>query len=509
MIRIILFILIVIILNSCGSKVLNHANNNEAMIYLKANMEFLASDELQGREASTFGGYVAGRFITNQLKKYGIESHGEDGFFQPFKLQSTRFDGSAITIKSDDNTTDTLKFIENFDIYSTGDNADNSPVVFAGFGMIDSTQNINDYENIDVKGKTVVILRGIPEGYEGSRSASWTRTKSRNAQKAGAVGCIVIYSSRTMQFWESEIESAKEERIGRISSSKNINTIILDSLTTKDFFNMPAKTYAAIRKELEDGQIEKGSSLNKSITWQIKEIKNDHTARNIIGILNGTDPALANQYVTLSAHYDHVGIKGGQVYNGADDNASGTTSVLECARQLSQLKENKRPVLFCFWDAEEKGLLGSDYFASHYDSLGELVVNINLDMIGREHEDSLAVIGSGKLSSEFFNIVGNSNKETSNFVFDYTYDDENHPERLYYRSDHWSFAQRGIPAVFFFDAHDKDYHTPRDDADKINYLKLKKVVDLACDVVLKVANLDHKLTVDNANISGLDFQKKD
>ena len=208
--------------------------------------------------------------------------------------------------------------------------------------------------------------------------------------------------------------------------------------------------------------------------------------------------------MTIGAHYDHEGIKNGQVYNGADDNASGTVATLECARQLALTKSNKRPILFCFWDGEEKGLLGSEYFATSHHNINEIVVNINLDMVGREHEDSLAVIGSGKLSSEFFHIVEDINQQTSHFVFDYTFDDENHPERFYYRSDHWSLAKLGVPVVFLFDNENKDYHTPRDDADKINYLKLKKVVTLANGLALEVANLDHKLEVDHTNISRLE-----
>jgi Zn-dependent M28 family amino/carboxypeptidase len=376
-----------------------------------------------------------------------------------------------------------------------------------GFGMVDSANNINDYEGIDVSGKTVLVLRGIPEGYTGSRRSAWTLTKSRAAQKAGAVGCIIIYSAKTMQAWGQEIEEAKKEKIGRIDSRKNINTIILDSLSTKELFKMPAKSYADLRNELENGLIENGTVLDETISWQLKQEKHEHTARNVIAILKGNDPALANEYVSIGAHYDHVGIRNGQVHNGADDNASGTTATLECARELARGNTNRRPILFFFWDAEEKGLLGSEYYASTHENLSDIVVNINLDMVGRQHEDSLAVIGSGKLSSEFYHIVDKINKQTSNFIFDYTYDDENHPEHFYRRSDQWNFIKRGVPAVFFFDSENNDYHTPRDDADKINYLKMKKVVNLAIAVALEVANLDHKLVIDKANISGKDVKK--
>jgi Zn-dependent M28 family amino/carboxypeptidase len=224
-------------------------------------------------------------------------------------------------------------------------------------------------------------------------------------------------------------------------------------------------------------------------------------ARNVIGIVPGSDESLQYQYISVTAHYDHDGIKNGIIYNGADDNASGTTAVLESARQISSLRKNKRPVIFIFFSAEEKGLLGSDYYVNNTDYISDVIANINVDMVGRESSDTIFVVGSGRISGEYYRLVEEANKETVHFHFDYSYDQEGHPERIYYRSDHWKFAQKGIPAVFFTDMHKADYHKPTDDAERINYEKVEKVTRLTTQIILKTANLKHKLTINNSNFS--------
>ena len=216
----------------------------------------------------------------------------------------------------------------------------------------------------------------------------------------------------------------------------------------------------------------------------------------MVGIIEGNDPVLKNEYVSFGAHYDHEGIHNGVVYNGADDDGSGTVAILETAKAFALSKQNKRSVVVFFHTGEEKGLLGSSYSANHISYINNIVANINIDMVGRESIDSIYCIGSDKLSTELHNIVEDANKETVNFYLDYSFDDPNDPQRLYYRSDHINYARKGIPIVFFYDYMMQDYHKPTDDVDKINFEKILKTVKLVYNIGLEIANLDHRLVVD-------------
>ncbi|MCH8171200.1 MAG: M20/M25/M40 family metallo-hydrolase [Bacteroidetes bacterium] len=218
----------------------------------------------------------------------------------------------------------------------------------------------------------------------------------------------------------------------------------------------------------------------------------------MVGIIEGNDPILKNEYVAIGAHYDHLGVIDDKVYNGADDDGSGTVTVMEVAKTLARTKANKRSVLIVFHAGEEKGLLGSRYLTDNLQLIKDkkIVAQINLDMVGRMATDSIYSIGSEKLSSELKKIVEDVNSKTVKFHLDYKYDDPNDPNRFYYRSDHYSYAKHGIPIVFFFDDMRKDYHKDTDEVDKINFKKLKKLSWLVYGITLRIANLDHRLIVD-------------
>ncbi|NNG26879.1 MAG: M20/M25/M40 family metallo-hydrolase, partial [Ignavibacteriaceae bacterium] len=254
--------------------------------------------------------------------------------------------------------------------------------------------------------------------------------------------------------------------------------------------------FEEISTEVENGELPGSFSLNKKVRFDYKVYKEIRNSRNIIGIIEGTDEELLDEYVTFGAHYDHVGIKEDEIYNGADDNGSGTVAILETARRLSLLNKNQRSILVIFHAAEEKGLLGSKYLTNNGAFMEDLVVNINVDMVGRESIDSIFCIGSDKLSIELYELVQVVNDETVELVLDYTFDDPNDPNKYYYRSDHYNYAKQGIPIVFFYDHMLEDYHQPTDDVEKINFKKIEKISTLITELALRISNLDHKLVVD-------------
>ncbi len=227
-------------------------------------------------------------------------------------------------------------------------------------------------------------------------------------------------------------------------------------------------------------------------------------SENILAFIKGTEKP--DEIVVISAHYDHVGMHDGVIYNGADDDGSGTVAVMEIAEAFQQAKKAgagpKRSVLFLHVTGEEHGLLGSKFYSDNpvFD-LKNTVVDVNIDMIGRsdaenEGNNYVYVIGSEMLSSELKKINEAANKVTHNLELNYKYDDPKDPNRLYYRSDHYNFAKKGIPVIFFFDGIHVDYHKPTDDPEKIDYPLLQKRAQLVFATAWELANRKDRIVVD-------------
>lgn len=233
--------------------------------------------------------------------------------------------------------------------------------------------------------------------------------------------------------------------------------------------------------------------------------KKTEDSENIWAYIPGSE--YPNEIVVISAHYDHVGTKNDEIYNGADDDGSGTVALLEMAQAFMAAKNEgkgpKRSILFLHVTAEEKGLHGSRYYVENpMFPLKNTVVNINIDMIGRvdpahiENPNYIYVIGSDRLSSELHAINEEMNAKHVNLNLDYKYNDRKDPERIYFRSDHYNFAKNGVPAIFFFNGVHEDYHKPSDTPDKINYELLTKRAQLAFADAWEIANRDTRILVD-------------
>lgn len=482
-------------------------------VYIKSNIEFLASDELEGRDTGSRGEKLASMFIASEFEKYGVEPFGDDGsYFQNIGMEFRSFDQQTklILLDKEGQELKAFQFGDEFLGYTSSQTTLDTvtELVFAGYGISAEEYNYDDYRNVDVAGKIALVLSGEPESEDSTFFAgkqrtkySWSRAKREAAKNNGAVALIVISSDEFP--WERvqayvnrpsiELPNAEEDS----GKEKQILGLILHKEAAKAAFENTTLSLDSILAIAAGRQPMPVISLNKKI--QIKtelkpaEIKN---TRNVVGIVPGTDPQLKNEFVTIGAHYDHVGTAGDSIYNGADDNASGTVGVMSVARAFAENHKNRRSVVFILYTGEEKGLLGSRYFAENFEGIKNTVVNINLDMIGRESADSLFSVGSDKMSSELHKITEEVNGQTVDFVFDYKYNDPNDPRRIYYRSDHVNFVKKGVPSVFFFDDHDEDYHKPGDDAHKINSYKISKVARLTYGISQKIANLDRRLTLD-------------
>ncbi|MGB0838248.1 MAG: M28 family metallopeptidase [Flavobacteriaceae bacterium] len=226
---------------------------------------------------------------------------------------------------------------------------------------------------------------------------------------------------------------------------------------------------------------------------------------NVVAFIEGSE--FPEEILVISAHYDHVGMKGDQIYNGADDDASGTSAVMEIAQAFKKAKDEghgpRRSILFINLTAEEKGLFGSKWYVEHpLFPLENTVANLNIDMVGRvdkAHEEKsnfVYLIGSDKLSKDLHNLSEAANAKYTHLDLDYTYNDEEDPNRFYYRSDHYNFAKNNIPIIFYFNGVHEDYHKPSDTPDKIDYDLLTKRTKLVFYTAWEVANRDEKPALD-------------
>lgn len=485
---------------------------NDSYTYIKSNLEFLAADELEGREVTSRGEKLASLFISKELEKYGVLPFGENGTY----IQEVPF---AITSYSKGSHISLIKNENEIITYNNGNNAVFSSrilpsnkynnrkldIVFAGYGIVSLKDNYDSYKNLDVSGKAVIILNGTPkrngkELLSGPDIRKFRRSytdKVELAMAKGAEAVLIIADEILLKYWEyvSYLATSKsyklEDEVDSTNYSDNIPVVIFNDTAAADLLKNEKFTINEILKtDISPFELQSKIILDYEV---IHEKKN---GRNIIGLIKGNNHNYTGQYLTIGAHYDHVGIINGKIHNGADDNGSGTAAVLEVARRLAMKKENERPVVVIFHTGEEKGLKGSKFLTNNSTFVDSAILHINIDMIGRKSEDSIYTIGAKKLSSELGSLLEDVNEETVKVVMDKKFDDPDDPQRLYYRSDHIHYANKGIPIVFFYDYMKKDYHRPTDTMEKINFDKIVKMSELIYELMIRVSNLDHTLTID-------------
>ena len=485
----------------------------ESISLIKYNVETLASDQFEGRETGTRGELLSSEFIAGRLKEYGVKPFGDDGsYFQNFELNVRGFNQNAgITIINDSEEKNFLEVGK--DIYISINKLPEDEfanierdMVFGGYGIVSEESDYNDYEGIDIKGKVVLLLPGVPvnNGSEllsdnASKYFKSIYNKYRLAVEKGAAGLVCTAYGWMKENWDYMLFYAydKDVYLRNLKSveDKNIPLVLITESIAEQLLDGENKSYDEILFDVNEYK-PAAFQLKKKISFNYSTYSDVDTVRNVIGIIKGSDENLKDEYIALSAHYDHEGKRDSLIFYGADDNASGTSAVLEVGRRLAQLNSNSRSVLTIFHTGEEKGLLGSKYFTANSDIINDINANINLDMVGRESIDTIYSVGSGKLSSQLFELVEEVNDETVDFVFNYKFDDPDDPEKIYYRSDHYNYAKLGIPIVFFYDYMTTDYHKPTDTADKINFAKIEKISTLVTELALRIANLEERLIVD-------------
>jgi hypothetical protein len=487
---------------------------------LKKHLSFLASDELGGRFTLSPSSRVAARYLASQLESYGYRGAARDGsFFQKVPLSYRNIDvpNSHVSVDSS-GSKQRFAYATGFAVETPEDLSFSGDLVFVSYGIASPVNHHNDYAGLNVRNKIVVAIEGVPESLRGLRLSGDEQVEEA-ARARGASGIIKIPEAQVLTTW-SEVMSflSSQQQLGlpprrsRSASGKVLPLVVAGP----DLIKALARAMGKESADLTSQAVRHLRPMAIPATAEVRlrvDVKEAPLAQNVVGILEGSDPRLKDEYVVFSAHYDHLKTSdNGEIYNGADDDGSGTVSVLEIAQAFSVGPRPKRSILVIFHTAEELGLFGSE-FNTDYEPvvpLEKLVANFNIDMIGRSRpegdtdvrnrsltdKDSLYVIGADKLSTELNQLNEQTNLDTVRLRFDYTYNDEKHPERFYYRSDHYNYAKHGIPVIFYFTGVHRDYHRTTDDVEKIDFGKMERIARMIFATGWRVANLDHRIVVD-------------
>ncbi len=481
---------------------------------LKNHIFFLASDFLNGRQSLTPEYQIAAEYVASQFAAAGLEPvlEDEDGnptFFQGVPFARTKYSENFnfnITIDGQKNP---LQHHKDFKVMmGNNHNHDKAELVWVGYGINEPNYKWNDLEGLELQGKVAVCLIGAPmkkgkpilpeEVHNKYNSRRGIYTKLFNGLfRTGIVAVILVdpdgsgaidFNSLTSELSQERFAYKGSSRRGGRGSFPSIYVAQPEALEGI-LVDSKGKALIPVDKALKGYQT--GLLPNTVLTSGIEIEKEDiQPSNNVIGIVRGTDPVLKDEYIVVGAHLDHVRPQQGQVCNGADDNASGSSGVMEIAEAMA-LNPGKRSVVFITYTAEEMGLIGSRHFiGSDLFPQDQLKFNVNMDMIGRsspKNEETRAhyVVTNKRYVEELESFIGELNTGVTDFplIFD---NDQDSPGG----SDHQSFISEDIPAFFFFSGVHPDLHRPTDDADKIDYAKAEQICKLGYLITNKLANVD-------------------
>jgi hypothetical protein len=460
------------------------ATISSADIYTRVSI--LSHDSLKGRDTPSPGLEMAARYLVREYERLGLEPGGDDGtFYQRYPLRRAALDSVTThfgTVLADGSGNEMLGWGTDFYAVSSvgageGGAMGHSKLVFVG-ALGDAGLPRADYAG-------VMPVVAIPGGY----SAEWRAavTRARNAARlAGAKSVAVVVDSSFPSATFSQLASrARDPQLAVVDEGE----IPVFYLTTAAFRKIAARATQGTRLAGAGAPaLLEGVDAHFAANVRILQ---DSRPPNVVAILRGSDPVLRDEYVVLSAHMDHVGVgrpvRGDSIYNGADDDASGTSALLEVAEAMVSLPTRpKRSIIFLHVSGEEKGLLGSRWYSDHPTvPLDKIVANVNVDMIGRNEPDEVVVIGRNYSSlGRTANQVQARHPELGLTVFD----DKWPEQRYFFRSDHYNFARKEIPAIFFFSGEHSDYHQPSDQVEKLDVDKAARISQFVFYTVEAVAN---------------------
>lgn len=492
---------------------------------LRADLSFLASDALQGRMSLQPGDDVAVQWVASEFAKAGLRPAAHGSFLQPVPLIEFRNDraSSYLAMKRAGNK-EQWKFPDAYGSFPK-DVDISGAVVFAGYGITAPELHYDDYANIDAHGNIVLIFDHEPQETDphsifngtGNTRYATTRVKVLNAQAHGAAGVLIVAEPNRKH-------PSNQERVARIGGSATRANPVPQQALADDVLHTPAATISdAVGRELLSTCGSTPSELQTAIDRDLKPqsrmlpdievtihlrnlFSNNGTSYNVAGLLEGADEHLKDETILISGHHDHDGVSGKDIWHGADDNGSGTVGVVGLAHAFAANPlKSRRSLLFVVFAAEERGLLGSFYMAEYpLRPLDTTRLMINFDMIGRnetESEQTKGLIDIPPDTTNRLNLIGGTYSpqyrktiaEENRYVgldLDDRFDHDS-ALNIFFRSDQFPFVLRNVPAMWWFTGFHPDYHHTTDTADKINYVKMAKILRLAYLTAFEVGTEAH------------------
>ncbi|WP_298652965.1 M20/M25/M40 family metallo-hydrolase [uncultured Proteiniphilum sp.] len=475
---------------------------------------FLASDEMRGRPAPSAEADRSAEYIAMKLKDFGIKPI-DGSYFQPIpfcaadlNIENCRF----VLTKSGTNREFALK--ENFTpLFNTGNNRVRGELVFAGYGITAPEYNYDDYKDIEVSGKIVLVMKQEPRKsdtistvFNGKKDTEYSDItyKIRNAAEHGAAGLLLVtdplhnvaitaqgylWNSLYMKGGANPVYNVCEEEDGNIPAVQVNRDVINEIFGSVD-------SLRTLQRNIDENLHPASFVVPEAwVDIAISVDKKEFPSGNVIGWLKGSDPQLKDEFIIIGAHYDHIGISpkpnhlNDSIMNGADDNASGTAAVMAVAKAFAASgKKPARSVLFMLFTAEERGLIGSDYYTKNpLFPLEKTVAMINMDMVGRNGNDTAYVIGQ-QYNPGLAALINAAIPETGLKKEEMAMD-------LYRSSDYYPFYKKGISAIGLTSGLHSDYHGVGDNPDKINHLKVQKIAQLVYKVAWQIANTNNYYTI--------------
>ena len=513
------------------------APGNETILAdeLRADLFFLASDEMQGRLTETLENEITSAFIRSRFERLGLEPMGPEGsFYQSFRLMKAEllnplendleimgYDGATMRAQLGDSF---------FPLRFSASGSVEAEVMFAGYGILAPKLGHDDYGDASLRGKIVLVLNHEPGErdpesiFNGVVTSEYSRNlrKALYAQNAGATGILFVsdvhnhpgesnFSTLASRAWPDPPRRVPRYTLALWAERVHIPAMQISPAMADAMVSTTGRTLIELARaaEIQGGfePIPVPSHLVR-ITASVERHVSDH--RNVVAAIEGSDPALKDEWVILCAHFDHDGADGNRVFNGADDDGSGTVALLEIAEAYALTaragERPRRSVLFAAWNSEERGLLGAwAYTENPPVSLAQTAAVLNMDMIGRNEE---VRVGGGRRFRGLELQTAESNANAIN-IMGYTYsadlktaveqanrgyelelemDYDNNPSNLLRRSDQWPFLQMGVPSLFFHTGLHPDYHTEFDVPERIEYEKLERIARLVHQLSWNLAN---------------------
>lgn len=532
---------------------------------MKEWLSYIASDELQGREVFTEGLGLAGSYIADHLKEWGVTPAGDDGgYFQTVKVLGMRTrSNSSVTVTANGQTR-TFKDGQGvtFARNQGGKQTVSGPVEFVGYGHQYEPLHVDDYAGRDVKGKVVLYIGRLAPGMTTAHNRlvnGRARNATENRHALAAIGPVAAAGGRPSTGAQG-VPSGVEGRGGApargggppapppannpqrvdFQTSLDVTHPVPPLITASDeFFEFvfagSGYSYAdlkdrAAKQDTLPAVALRGATITITVDADYDTIQT-RLSRNVVGIVRGSDARLRDTYVALGAHYDHVGYEefatnanaganliascpgqsrpmpraGDIINNGADDDGSGSVTLMALAHAFATGQRPKRSLLFVWHTGEEAGLYGSRFMADHpVVPIDRISAQLNIDMVGRNRcddpaqENTVFLVGSDRISTELHNVNEEANASLRMpLTLDYEYNDAGDLESLYTRSDHYSYAAKGVPIIFFTTGLHRDYHFVTDEVEKINFPKMAHVAELVYATARRLGNLDHFPARDN------------